>query len=110
MIDGDGRVRVSVGAADEGYGVVINDAKGAFRATLTDAPGGACVWLRKDGGQVKLLALEAAAPQMPRAGASVVLSDDKNRDRLVVEVKASGAPAIRLLDSEGGTVFVAPAK
>ena len=57
IVDEEGNKRIRIGKADGGYGVVIFDEHGAFNATLTDAPGGAAIQLRKDGGSVKLMAM-----------------------------------------------------
>ena len=38
IMDTEGNVRIRLGHADAGYGVVVYDRDGKFRATLTDAP------------------------------------------------------------------------
>ena len=38
IVDGDGKVRIRLGKADAGYGVIVYDETGRHRATLTDAP------------------------------------------------------------------------
>ena len=58
IVDEAGNKRIRIGKADGGYGVVIFDEHGAFNATLTDAPGGAAIQLRKEGGSIKLLAVD----------------------------------------------------
>ena len=58
IVDEEGNKRIRIGKADAGYGVVIFDEHGSFNATLTDAPGGAAIQLRKDGGSIKLLAVD----------------------------------------------------
>ena len=58
IIDEAGNKRIRIGKADAGYGVVIFDEQGSFNATLTDAPGGAAIQLRKEGGSIKLLAVD----------------------------------------------------
>ena len=58
ILDEEGNVRISLGREDSGYGVVVYDADGKFGATLTDAPLGAGIQLRKDGGSIKMLALK----------------------------------------------------
>lgn len=57
IVDEAGNKRIRIGKADGGYGVVIFDEHGAFNATLTDAPGGAAIQLRKGGGEISLLAM-----------------------------------------------------
>ena len=58
IVDETGNKRIRIGKADAGYGVVIFDEHGSFNATLTDAPGGAAIQLRKEGGSIKLLAVD----------------------------------------------------
>ena len=58
IVDEAGNKRIRIGKADAGYGVVIFDEHGSFNATLTDAPGGAAIQLRKEGGSIKLLAVD----------------------------------------------------
>ena len=58
IVDEEGNKRIRIGKADAGYGVVIFDEHGSFNATLTDAPGGAAIQLRKGGGSIKLLAVD----------------------------------------------------
>ena len=58
IVDEEGNKRIRIGKADAGYGVVIFDEHGSFNATLTDAPGGAAIQLRKEGGSIKLLAVD----------------------------------------------------
>ena len=53
IVDENGKVRIRLGSADAGYGLVVYDAQGQFRATLTDAPLGAVSQLKKDGGSIK---------------------------------------------------------
>ena len=57
IVDEEGNKRIRIGKADAGYGVVIFDEHGSFNATLTDAPLGAAIQLRKEGGSIKLLAM-----------------------------------------------------
>ena len=57
IVDEVGNKRIRIGKADAGYGVVIFDEHGSFNATLTDAPLGAAIQLRKEGGSIKLLAM-----------------------------------------------------
>ena len=54
IVDDEGNVRISLGREDSGYGVVVYDEDGKFGATLTDAPLGAGMQLRKDGGSIKM--------------------------------------------------------
>ncbi len=58
IVDEAGNKRIRIGKADSGYGVVVFDEHGSFNATLTDAPGGAAIQLRKEGGSIKLLAVD----------------------------------------------------
>jgi len=58
IVDEEGNKRIRIGKADAGYGVVVFDEHGSFNATLTDAPGGAAIQLRKEGGSIKLLAVD----------------------------------------------------
>ena len=58
IVDEEGNKRIRIGKADAGYGVVILDEQGSFNATLTDAPLGAAIQLRKEGGSIKLLAVD----------------------------------------------------
>ena len=58
IIDEAGNKRIRIGKADLGYGIVVFDEHGSFNATLTDAPGGAAIQLRKEGGSIKLLAVD----------------------------------------------------
>ena len=58
IVDEEGNKRIRIGKADAGYGVVIFDEHGSFNATLTDAPGGAAIQLQKEGGSIKLLAVD----------------------------------------------------
>lgn len=58
VVDENGKVRIRLGSADAGYGLVVYDAQGQFRATLTDAPLGAVSQLKKDGGSIKMMAMQ----------------------------------------------------
>ena len=58
IVDEEGNKRIRIGKADAGYGVVIFDEHGSFNATLTAAPGGAAIQLRKEGGSINLLAVD----------------------------------------------------
>jgi hypothetical protein len=57
IVDEEGNKRIRIGKADAGYGIVIIDKHGSFNATMTDAPGGAAIQLRKGGGEISLLAM-----------------------------------------------------
>lgn len=106
IVDDAGRVRVRVGTADEGYGVVINDARGDFRATMTDAPLGAAIQLKKGGGQVKLLAAEPVEG-VNEGEVSIAISDARGQSRIVGAVDAKGKPSLQMVD-QGKVVFSAP--
>ena len=99
VVDDDGNVRIRIGQADEGYGVVVFDAKGEFQATLTDAPLGAVMQLRKDGGGIELMATGE--------GAGMSIRDRNGKPRALV-VHQKGGSGITLKDQEGDTVFSAP--
>ena len=81
IVDEAGNKRIRIGKADAGYGVVIFDEHGAFNATLTDAPGGAAIQLRKDGGSVKLMAMNKSRGVTIRnenGEPTAILMDDGN--------------------------------
>ncbi|MDG2220510.1 MAG: hypothetical protein P8L85_03970 [Rubripirellula sp.] len=99
IVDGNGGVRIRLGKADEGYGVVIYDEQGRFRATLTDAPRGAVMSVSKGDGGIKLMAMEGVA------GLSV--RDSTGNPRAVVQVTQDKAE-IALRDQQNETVFSAP--
>lgn len=106
VVDEAGRVRLHLGAADEGYGLVIYDAGGAFRATLSDAPLGAALQLRKAAGGIKLLVTDPAAGPV-QGGAGLTLSDRQGRPRLIATV-ADNQPRLELRDDKGTSLFQAP--
>ena len=99
IVDGNGKVRVRLGPVDAGFGVVLYDADGKSRATLTDAPGGAVMSVSKSGGSISLMTTKDSS------GISIRDNDGKARTVLSVEEKG---PQIMLMDSEGKTVFSAP--
>jgi hypothetical protein len=99
IVDADGNVRISLGPADEGYGLVVYDRNGDFQATLTDAPLGAVMQLRKDGGSIKLMAMQE--------GGGMTIRDQHGKPRALV-IQQKGAPSIILKDQQGKTVFSAP--
>jgi len=99
IVDGNGKVRIRLGSADEGYGLVVYDGDGTYRATLTDAPRGAAMQLRKGGGGIKLLAMQE--------GCGITVRDEKGVPRVLVVQQDTGAE-IMLKDQAGKTVFSAP--
>lgn len=99
IVDGDGNVRIRLGKADEGYGVVVYDENGRHRATLTDAPRGAVMSVSKNGGDIRLMAMEESA------GLSV--RDNKGKARAVVLV-TNDKSQIVLKNQQEKTVFSAP--
>jgi len=99
VVDGDGNVRIRLGPADEGYGLVVYDRDGRFQATLTDAPLGAVLSVRKSGGSISLMALED--------GCGMTMRDRGGKPRALVLLQED-APEIMLKDQEGKTVFSAP--
>jgi hypothetical protein len=100
IVDGDGNVRIRLGKADEGYGVVVYDETGRHRATLTDAPLGAVMSLRKNGGGVSLMAMNDSA--------GLSLRDTQGKARAVVVVTDDESQIV-LKDQQKRTVFSAPA-
>jgi hypothetical protein len=92
IVDANGTVRMRLGKADEGYGIVIYDATGRFRATLTDAPRGAGIQLINDGGAVKIFSYQDAV--------GISLSDAQGRPRAVTMVSKDG-PKVQLMDETG---------
>ena len=71
IVDEEGNKRIRIGKADAGYGVVVFDEHGSFNTTLTDAPGGAAIQLRKEGGSINLLAVDQ--------GSSITLRNGKGQ-------------------------------
>jgi len=78
---------------------VTYDGDGQFRATLTDAPRGAVVQLRKEGGSIKLMAMQE--------GCGITIRDKDGAPRALILQQEEG-PQIMLKDAEGKTVFSAP--
>jgi len=99
IVDDDGKVRVLLGKADEGYGVVVYDEKGNFNATLTDAPLGAVIQLKKNGSGIRL--------QAGKDGAGLSVRDPRAKPRVIVVVSDDKSQIV-LKDQEGATVFSAP--
>lgn len=99
IVDDHGNVRIRLGRADAGYGVVVNDKDGQFRATLTDAPLGAAMQLRKEGGSIKMLAM--------KEGCGITIRDKDGNPRAIMLQQEDG-PQIMLKDGEGKSTFSAP--
>ena len=100
IVDDDGKVRIRLGQADEGYGVVVYDERGNLNATLTDAPLGAVIQLKKDGSGIRL--------QAGKDGAGLSVSDPKGKPRAVIVVTNDKSEFV-LKDQTDKTVFSAPA-
>jgi len=99
IVDENGKVRIRLGSADAGYGLVVYDAQGQFRATLTDAPLGAVSQLKKDGGSIKLMALQN--------GCGITMRDRDGKPRAIILQQKEGSK-IMLKDAEGKDLFSAP--
>ena len=99
IVDDEGNVRIRLGRADAGYGVVVYDADGKFRATLTDAPLGAGIQLRKDGGSIKMLAM--------KQGCGITIRDADGKPRAMMVQHDAGSQLI-LKDGSGKNTFSAP--
>ena len=99
IVDDEGNVRIRLGRADAGYGVVVFDADGKFRATLTDAPLGAGMQLIKDGGSIKMLAM--------KQGCGFTIRDADGKPRAMMVQHDSGSQLI-LKDGTGKNTFSAP--
>lgn len=99
IVDGDGKVRIRLGKADEGYGVVVYDETGNFNATLTDAPLGAVIQLKKDGSGIRL--------QAGKDGAGLSVRDPEGKPRAMVVVTNDKSEFV-LKDQKDKTVFSAP--
>ena len=100
IVDEAGNKRIRIGKADAGYGVVIFDEHGSFNATLTDAPGGAAIQLRKEGGSIKLLAVDQ--------GRSITLRNGKGQPTAVLidhERVDNGNPQLILQKGEDKKVI-----
>ena len=99
IVDDAGNVRIRLGRADAGYGVVVYDADGKFRATLTDAPLGAGMQLIKDGGSIKMLAM--------KQGCGFTIRDADGKPRAMMVQHDAGSQLI-LKDGSGKNTFSAP--
>ena len=99
IVDENGKVRIRLGTADAGYGLVVYDAQGQFRATLTDAPLGAVSQLKKDGGSIKLMAM--------KNGCGITMRDRDGKPRAIILQQKEGSKII-LKDAEGKDLFSAP--
>lgn len=99
IVDNDGKVRICLGPADEGYGLVVYDEEGLFRATLTDAPRGAVMQLRKAGGSISLMAMQDVC--------GITIRDQDGKPRALMLQQKEGSQ-IMLKDKKGKTVFSAP--
>ena len=99
VVDENGKVRIRLGSADAGYGLVVYDAQGQFRATLTDAPLGAVSQLKKDGGSIKMMAMQN--------GCGITMRDGDGKPRAIILQHKDGS-RIMLKDADGKDVFSAP--
>ena len=99
ILDEEGNVRISLGREDSGYGVVVYDADGKFGATLTDAPLGASMQLRKDGGTIKMLSM--------KQGCGITIRDTDGKPRAMMLQNQEGSQLI-LKDQIGKNTFSAP--
>ena len=99
IVDDEGNVRIRLGRADAGYGVVVYDADEKFRATLTDAPLGAGMQLIKDGGSIKMLAM--------KQGCGFTIRDADGKPRAMMVQHDAGSQLI-LKDGSGKNTFSAP--
>ena len=99
IVDDEGNVRIRLGRADAGYGVVVFDADGKFRATITDAPLGAGMQLIKDGGSIKMLAM--------KQGCGFTIRDADGKPRAMMVQHDAGSQLI-LKDGTGKNTFSAP--
>ena len=99
IVDENGKVRIRLGSADAGYGLVVYDAQGQFRATLTDAPLGAVSQLKKNGGSIKMMAMQN--------GCGITMRDGEGKPRAIILQHKEGS-RIMLKDADGKDVFSAP--
>ena len=99
IVDDEGNVRISLGREDSGYGVVVYDEDGKFGATLTDAPLGAGMQLRKDGGTIKVLSM--------KQGCGFTIRDTDGKPRAMMVQHDLGSQLI-LKDGTGKNTFSAP--
>jgi hypothetical protein len=101
IVDSDGKVRLCLGAAEEGFGLMIYDAEGHVQAALTDTPRGAAMRVAKDGGEIRLTAAGAQ---------SLSVRDVGGKPRAVLFVTKYGEPQFQLLDEQGTRLFTAPSQ
>jgi len=99
IVDSDGKVRIRLGKADEGYGVVIYDENGHSNGTLTDAPLGAVIQLSKERGGIRL--------QAGKDGAGLSVRDINGKPRAIIVVTNEKSQVV-LKDQQDRTVFSAP--
>ena len=99
IVDENGKVRIRLGSADAGCGLVVYDAQGQFRATLTDAPLGAVSQLKKDGGSIKMMAMQN--------GCGITMRDGDGKPRAIILQHKEGSQII-LKDADGKDLFSAP--
>lgn len=99
IVDGNGNVRIRLGQADEGYGLIVYDENGKFNATVTDAPLGAAISLSKGDGGIRLVA--------GKDGSGLSVKDEKGRPRAMVQVLPDQSRIV-LKDPQNATVFSAP--
>ena len=99
IVDENGKVRIRLGSADAGYGLVVYDAQGQFRATLTDSPLGAVSQLKKDGGSIKMMAMQN--------GCGITMRDGDGKPRAIILQHKEGSQII-LKDADGKDLFSAP--
>ena len=99
IVDAEGNIRIRLGRADAGYGVVVYDADEKFRATLTDAPLGAGMQLIKDGGSIKMLAM--------KQGCGFTIRDADGKPRAMMVQHDAGSQLI-LKDGAGKSTFSVP--
>jgi hypothetical protein len=97
VVDEEGRVRVSMGKEDAGYGIVVYDEEGQFRSTLTYAPGGAVIQLRGEQGDVRLVATDD--------GTGVTAGSANGRAGIVATQERAH---LEVRDADGNVVFTAP--
>jgi hypothetical protein len=99
IVDEEGNVRIRLGRADAGYGIIVYDSNGKFGATLTNAPFGAGMQLRKDGGSIKMLAM--------KQGCGITIRDTNGNPRAMMLQNQEGSQLI-LKDRIGKNIFSAP--
>lgn len=99
IVDAEGNVRIRLGRADAGYGIVVYDKDGKFGATLTDAPLGSGMQLRKEGGSIKMLAM--------KQGCGITIRDADGKPRAMMLQQDEGSQLI-LKDGAGKSTFSVP--